>query len=99
MVHLTSTKIMECIDVEKITNETVTLNIDGEKLRQQLYDDLKFKTTTDYGDDVPAVYFQDAPFAKFYPNEVFDEEACKQLAIELTNRLNSQIKTKLNIKD
>lgn len=97
MIHFDSIKIMECIDVEKITNETVTLNVDGEKLLRQIYEDLKIELspTSDY----PTLNFQDAPFIKFLPNEVFPEEACKQLAIETMHRLNSQIRTKLNIKD
>ena len=97
MVYLDSIKIKECIDVEKITKDTVTLNVDGEKLIRQIYEDLKIElsTTSDY----PTLNFQDAPFIKFYPNEIFNEEACHQLAIETMHRLNSQIRTQLNIKD
>ena len=43
MVYLDSIKIMECIDVESITSETITLNIDGEKLRNEIYQDLKIE--------------------------------------------------------
>ena len=37
MVYLDSVKIKECIDIEKITKDTVTLNVDGEKLIRKIW--------------------------------------------------------------
>lgn len=98
MVNLDSEKLIECIDVDKATEYSVTLNVNGKKLIQEIYEDLKLEVTEDYADDVPAVYFQDGPFIKIYPNETFDEKFCNQLALELCNRLNSEFKTRLGIK-
>ena len=96
MVYLDSTKIMECIDVESITSETVTLNVDGVRLLNEIYQDLKIELKDNEG-PIQELTFQDAPFIQICPNEVFDEDDCRQLAIETMNRLNSQIRTKLNL--
>lgn len=98
MVMLDSEKLIECIDVDKATEDSLTLTINGKKLIQEIYNDLKLEVKEDYADDVPAVYFQDGPFIKIYPNETFDEKFCNQLALELCNRLNSEFKTRLGIK-
>lgn len=97
MVNLDSEKLMECIDVDKATEDSVTLTINGKKLIQEIYEDLKLDVREDYAEDVPAVYFQDSPFIKIYPNETFDEKFCNQLALEIRNRLNNEFKTKLGI--
>ena len=47
MVYFDSVKIKECIDIEKITKDTVTLNVDGEKLIRQIYEDLKIELDDD----------------------------------------------------
>lgn len=96
MVYLDSIKIMECIDIESITSETITLNIDGEKLRNEIYQDLKIELKDD--GPIQVLTFQDAHFIEIYPNEIFNDEKCKQLAIEIMNRLNNEIQTKLNLK-
>ena len=77
MVYLDSVKIKECIDIEKITKDTVTLNVDGEKLIRQIYEDLKIEL--DDEGPIQTLRFQDAPFIEIYPNEIFNEEACHQL--------------------
>lgn len=87
---------MKCIDIENVTNESVTLNVDGEKLLNELYQD--FKIELDDEGPIQTLKFQDAPFIEIYPNELYPEEKCRQLAIELMNRLNNEIKTKLNLK-
>ena len=97
MVYLNSVKLKECIDIEKITKDTVTLNVDGEKLIRQIYEDLKIELDDD--GPIQVLKFQDAPFIEIYPNAIFNKEACHQLAIETMHRLNSQIRTQLNIKD
>ena len=97
MVYFDSTKIMECIDVESITSETVTFKVDGEKLLNELYEDLKIEVD-DYSEIPVILRCQDARFIEIYPNELFDEKNCRQLAIEIKNRLNSEIKTKLNLR-
>lgn len=95
MVYLDSTKIMKCIDVKSVTSETITLNVDGEKLLDEIYEDLKIELEDD--GPVKILRFQDAPFIEIYPNEIFNENNCRQLAIEIMNRQNSQIRTKLNL--
>lgn len=97
MVYLDSVKIMECVELETITKDKVTLNVNGEQLLNAIYEDVKIELDEDF--EIPVrLRFQDAPFIEIYPNELFDEENCKQLAIEIKNRLNSEIKTKLNLK-
>ena len=96
MVYFDSTKIMECIDVESVTSETVTLNVDGVRLLNEIYRDLEIELKDSEG-PIQELTFQDAPFIQIYPNEVFDEDDCRQLAIETMHRLNSKIRTKLNL--
>ena len=67
MVYLDSAKLKKCIDIEKITKDTVTLNIDGEKLIRQIYEDLKIELDDD--GPIQILKFQDAPFIEIYPNE------------------------------
>ena len=97
MVYLDSVKIKKYIDVKNITNESVTLKIDGEKLINDLYNDICVDITDNDG-PVQELECLDAPFIHIYPNEIFNEKDCKQLAIELKNMLNNRIRSQLNLK-
>lgn len=97
MVYLDSVKIKEYIDVKNITNESVTLKLDGEKLINDLYNDIRVDIKDNDG-PVQELECLDAPFIHIYPNEIFNEKDCKQLAIELKNMLNNRIRSQLNLK-
>ena len=97
MVYLDSVKIMECVELETVSKDRVTLKIDGEQLLNAIYEDIKIELKDNDG-PIQGLTFQDAPFVEIYPNDLFDEKNCRQLAIEIKNRLNSEIKTKLNLK-
>lgn len=97
MVYLDSNKIMECVEWETITNDTVTFNVDGEKLRQAIYEDLKITIDDSDSEYEIKLIFQDVPFIRLHPNEVFTERDCKQFAVEMSNILTNRIKSKLNM--
>ena len=97
MVYLNAVKIIKSIESESVTKDKITLNVDGEQLLNEIYEDVKIEL-----DDDPEAHItlrsQNATFIQIYPNELFDEKKCKQLAIEIKNRLNNEIKTKLNLR-
>lgn len=91
-------KMMECIDIESVTKEHITFNVDGEKLVKEIYENLKIRLSED--EIIPLrLTFQDAPFIEIYPNEIYDTDDCRQLAEKIKNELNSQIKEHLKIKE
>ena len=95
-MYLDSAKIMKYLDVKNITNESVTLKLDGEKLINDLYKDIHVDIKDNEG-PVQELECMDAPFIHIYPNEIFNEKDCKQLAIELKNILNNRIKSQLEL--
>ena len=97
MVYFDSAKIMECIDVESVTSETVTFNVDGERLLNEIYEDIKIELDDTESNQI-ILRCQDRPFIYIHQNKIFDEDNCRQLAIEVMNRINSQIRSKLNLK-
>ena len=102
MVLITSQMLLECIDWETATKDTITIKkIDVEKLREMVYDDIKL-SLDNYGrddEDTTTVYCQDAPFITLNTNELFSKENCEQLAIEIINRLNTEMKSRLRVED
>ena len=93
---LDSKKLMECVEWESVKGDEITIHVDGEKLKEEVYENLRIKLGRG---ELISLSFQDGPFIEIIPNELFDEDYCKQLSIELMNRLNNTIKAKLNIKD
>ena len=97
MVYLDSVKIMKCVELETVTKDKITLKVDGEQLLNRVYEDIRIDLK-DIEGPIQELTFQDAPFIQIYPNVIFDEQTCRELAIEIQNKLNSEIKTKLNLK-
>lgn len=91
-------KMMECIDIKSVTKEHITFNVDGEKLVKEIYENLKIGLSED--ELIPIrLTFQDAPFIEIYPNEMFTMDDCQELAVKIRDKLNSQIRAKLKIKE
>ena len=91
-------KKMECIDIKSVTKEHITFNVDGEKLVKEIYENLKIGLSED--ELIPIrLTFQDAPFIEIYPNEMFTMDDCQELAVKIRDKLNSQIRAKLKIKE
>lgn len=98
MVYLDSAKIMECIDIESVTKDTITLNVNGEELTKAIYEDIQIKL--DEEELIPTrLTVMDAPFIEIYPNEMFTMDDCQELAVKIMDKLNSQIRAKLKIKE
>ena len=97
MVYLNAVKIIKSIESESVTKDKITLNVDGEQLLNEIYEDVKIELDDDSEAPI-TLRSQSATFIQIYPNELFDEKKCKQLAIEIKNRLNNEIKTKLNLR-
>ena len=96
MVYFDSARMINSINIEKITSESITFNVDGEKLVKEIYEDLKIELNEE---DTPYIRLtcQDATFIQIVPNEIFDNETCRQIAIKIMNNLNNEIKTKLGV--
>lgn len=98
MVYLDLVKIMECIDIESVTKDTITLNINGEELTKTIYEEVKIKL--DERETIPTrLTVMDAPFIEIYPNEMFTMDDCQELAVKIMDKLNSQVRAKLEIKE
>lgn len=86
------------VNIEKTTKDYLVLNINGEQILQDLYDELKLELKEEDCDDYEmTLLFQDYPLIKIYPNEFFNEKDCKQLLIEIQNRFNDKFKTALRV--
>lgn len=89
--------MMEYIDIKSITKEHITFNVDGEKLVKEIYENIKLELEDS---STPIrLNFQNEAFIKIYPNDLYSKNDCKQLAEEIKNELNSQIKEQLKIKE
>ena len=49
-MELDTVKLMECVDWDRITEDTVTINVDGEKLRETLYNEVHVTMQVHHGD-------------------------------------------------
>lgn len=96
-MFLDDIKLLNSVKWESATKDTVTLTVDGDLLRQEVYESLKLEIDEGFTDTV-RINFQDYPFIELIPNELFDENYCKQLATEIVNRVNEQMKSQLDIK-
>lgn len=90
-------KLMECIDWEQITKDTVTIKVDGEKLRETLYDELHV-VMRKHHENSYGLYSNGILFCNITPGGIFSENDCKQLAIEIKNTMNNRIRSTLNLK-
>lgn len=88
-------KLMECIDFKEITKDTVTLKIDGEKLIQQIYDEVHI--TIEDNDTYLTLQSGRHDLIDITPGSIFNKGDCMQLANEIKNILNNRIKSKLEL--
>ena len=89
-------KLVNCVDWENATQDKITVNVDGEKLKQKIYEDIKVRLIE--GTENPIkLTMMDYPFVDIYPNEIMTEDDCKKWAIEIRNTINNRIKSKLKI--
>lgn len=96
MVFLDIDKLVNCVDWENATQDKITVNVDGEKLKQKIYEDIKVRLIE--GTENPIkLTMMDYPFVDIYPNEIMTEDDCKKWAIEIRNTINNRIKSKLKI--
>ena len=89
-------KIMECVDWERITGDTITVNVDGEKLRQTIYDEVHV-TMKKHHENSYGLYSNGLIFCNITPGGIFSEDDCRKLAIEIKNIMNNKIRSKLNL--
>lgn len=97
-MYINDIQLLKSVKWDSITKDEVTLTINGEELRQEVYEELKLKIDERFSNPVK-VNFQDYLFLEITPNECFNEKECMQLAKEIVNTLNNQIKTQLKLND
>lgn len=90
--------IMEYVNIEGTNGDQIILNIDGEGILKQIYDDNKI--TMQESDDAIRLYSGSFLFIEILTNKVvFTKEDCKQIGTELQDRLNNTMKHSLGIKE
>lgn len=96
MVFLDIDKLVNCVDWENVTQDKITVNVDGEKLKQKIYEDIQVRLIE--GTENPIkLTMMDYPFVDIYPNEIMTEDDCKKWAIEIRNTINNRIKSQLKM--
>lgn len=95
MTFLDIDKIFNCVDWENVTQDKITINVDGEKLKQTIYEDLEVKIKE--RDDSIKLTMMDYTFLEIYMNEIMTKDDCRKLAIEIKNIMNNRIRSKLNL--
>ena len=95
-MNLDTAKLIECVDWEGITDDKVTINVDGEKLRETIYNEVKV-TIKQHHEDSFGLYSNGLMFCNITPGGIFSEDDCRQLAIEIQNKLNNRIRSKLDL--
>lgn len=91
-------KIMECVNIEGTNGNQIILNVDGERILKQVYDDNKI--TMEESNEAIRLYSGSFLFIEILTNKVvFKKEECKQIAITLRDRLNNTMKHSLGIKE
>lgn len=88
-------KIMECVDWKRITADTVTFNVDGEKLRQTIYDEVHIEIEDN--DSYITLQSGNHDLVDITPNSVFNKQDCMYLAKDIQQILNNRIKAKLEL--
>lgn len=96
-MNLDTSKLIECIDWKGIDKNQITLNVDGEKLRETIYNELHV-TIKKHHENSIGLYSNGKLFINITPNKLFPEETCKQIATDIQYTLNNRIKSKLNLK-
>ena len=89
--------LYDCIDFENITNDTVTIKCDGEKLREQIYNQLKIVMDDNPEIGCVALYQDNNLFACINATETITEDDVRRISLELMNRINNEIKTRLHM--
>ena len=97
MVEFDNVKLMECVDWEQITKDTVTIKVDGEKLCETIYDEVHV-VMRKHHENSYGLYSNGILFCNITPGGIFSEKDCKQLAIEIKNTMNNRIRSTLNLK-
>ena len=89
-------KIMECVDWEGITGDTVTIKKKKKKLRQTIYDEVHV-TMKKHHENSYGLYSNGLIFCNITPGGIFSEEDCRKLAKKKKNTMNNKIRSKLNL--
>lgn len=91
-------KIRECVNIEETNKDQIVLNVDGEKILKQIYEDNKI--TMDETEYSIRLFSGRFLFIEILLKKVpFTKDECKQIATELQSRLNSNMKHSLGIKE
>ena len=94
-MELDNAKLMECVEWKRITEDEVILNVDGEKLRETLYDEVHVKmegTNGRYN-----LYSNGKRFCTIRAGGILSEKDCQELAIEIKTKINNRIRSELDL--
>ena len=95
-MELDNAKLMECVEWKRITEDEVILNIDGEKLRETLYNEVHVTMQVHHGDSY-GLYSNGRLFCNISPGGIFSKKDCKELAIEIKTKMNNRIRSELKL--
>lgn len=94
-MELDNAKLMECVEWKRITEDEVILNIDGEKLRETLYDEVHVKMEGNNGRY--KLYSNGKRFCTIRAGGILSEKDCQELAIEIKTKINNRIRSELDL--
>ena len=95
-------KLKNIIEWETVTPDTVTINVNGEELKQLIYDNLKITidgqdNDTKYDGETIVLRSNDIRIIEIHIGNFFSERDAALFAIQLQEQLNTQLKKSLCI--
>lgn len=88
------------VNIEETNGDKLVINVNGDQILQDLYNEFKLELKEeDCNDDEMTLRFQDYPFVKIYPNDIFSERDCSKILISIQDELNKQLKEALGVKE
>ena len=92
--------IINNVNIEETTSNKIVINVNGEQLLHDLYNELKLEFKEEDWDDYEMILkFQEYPFIKIYPNDIFSERDCSKILISIQEELNKQLRESLGVKE
>ena len=86
-------ELMESIDWEKSDNEHIIINVDGDKLKESLYQSLKAESDIEN----LRLFIAGELFMDLHITETMPYDSCREWLKEIEVTLNNRIKSKLKI--
>lgn len=95
MVNIDNEMLMNCVEWKTISKDAITIKVDGEKLRKEIYNEICI--TIEDNETYITLQSGNHDLIDITPGNVFNKADCLRIAAEMKNILNNRIKSKLEL--